>query len=155
MTANAPMMVLLWFKSKVYFYIKLWPVQMGFSLEKIVPWGRNLKEYVPMFSMSENDLEKHLLGCTDGPSSFNTEVMKRGGFIISFDPIYSFSALEIRERIEATYDLVVEQTRKNADEFCWDHVKSVEELGLISMSVMNQSLEDYQIGNDDQDFPAA
>jgi len=33
---------------------------MKFELEKVVPWGRNLKEYKEMFNLSNNDLDKNM-----------------------------------------------------------------------------------------------
>jgi hypothetical protein len=50
---------------------------MGFCLEKVVPWERNLEEYVSMFSLSEYDLEKRLLRYVDGPASFNADLDKK------------------------------------------------------------------------------
>lgn len=119
---------------------------MSFTLEKIVPWGRSFDEYAAMFSLSNADLEKHIIGCGDGPASFNAELTKRGGHVVSADPVYQFSAPEIKERILATYDQVMEQTRKNKDEFVWANIKSIEELGRIRMEAMNRFLEDYQNG---------
>ena len=42
---------------------------MSFTLEKVVPWGRSFDEYTAMFSLTETELEKHILGCGDGPAS--------------------------------------------------------------------------------------
>jgi len=36
------------------------------ELSEVVPWGRSLSEYIEMFSLSENDLEKKILGCGGG-----------------------------------------------------------------------------------------
>ena len=116
---------------------------MAFILNKVVPWGRSFDEYVSMFSLSDTDLNKYILGCGDGPASFNAELTRKGGNIVSIDPIYQFTADEIKEQIELTYDLVIEQTRKNHDEFIWKHIKTVENLGRIRIDAMNQFLEDY------------
>ncbi len=32
------------------------------ELSKVVPWGRSLNEYSKMFSLSEDDLKKKILG---------------------------------------------------------------------------------------------
>lgn len=116
---------------------------MAFALDKVVPWGRSFDEYVSIFSLSSTDLNKYILGCGDGPASFNAELTRKGGNIVSIDPTYQFTADEIKEQIEVTYDLVIEQTRKNLDEFVWKHIKTVEDLGRIRMEAMNQFLEDY------------
>jgi hypothetical protein len=51
------------------------------KLENIVPWGRNLSQYVAMFLLTKDDLNAKILGCGDGPSSFNTEVDLNGGSV--------------------------------------------------------------------------
>lgn len=63
---------------------------MSFTLEKVVPWGRSYNEYLRMFVLTEDDLGRQILGCGDGPASFNAELSQRGGHIISIDPIYIF-----------------------------------------------------------------
>ena len=122
---------------------------MGFSLGNVVPWGRSYEEYVAMFSLSSADLEKRILGCGDGPAGFNAELTRRGGHVVSIDPIYQFTADEIRNRIEATYETVLEQTRENKDEFIWKSIKSVDDLGKIRMDAMDRFLKDYQIGKEE------
>ena len=57
---------------------------MGFTLDKVVPWGRCYQEYVKMFSLSDTDLKRHILGCGDGPASFNASLTEQGGNIIDF-----------------------------------------------------------------------
>lgn len=37
------------------------------------PWGRSLEEYQDMFQLSKEDLKSKILGCGDGPSSFNLQ----------------------------------------------------------------------------------
>lgn len=119
---------------------------MAFTLDKIVPWGRSFDEYVAMFALSREDLEKHILGCGDGPASFNSILTKHGGQVLSIDPIYHFSEDEIRNRIYETYAEVIEQTRQNKDEFVWHHISSVEELGRVRMEAMKEFLSDYPTG---------
>lgn len=82
------------------------------ELENIVPWGRSFAEYQAMFKLSDSDLQKHILGCGDGPASFNSVLTKRGGNITSFDPIYEFTAPQIQSRINNAYDDVLAQVEK-------------------------------------------
>jgi hypothetical protein len=119
---------------------------MAFTLKEVVPWGRSFREYVAMFSLSEEDLEKRILGCGDGPASFNCEMKRLGGRAVSVDPIYRFSVDEIRGRINEVYEEVMEQTRKNKNEFVWRHISSIDELGRVRMSAMNDFLADYASG---------
>jgi len=119
---------------------------MSFSLDKVVPWGRSFDEYVAFFALSEDDLDRKIFGCGDGPASFNCTLTKQGGRIVSLDPIYQFSADEILRRIEETYSEVMEQTRKNAHEFIWKHIPSLEALGHLRMAAMTEFLLDYPAG---------
>jgi hypothetical protein len=119
---------------------------MSFTLDQVVPWGRNFDEYVAMFALSQSDLRRRTLGCGDGPAAFNAVSNRTGGGVVSVDPLYEFSAEQIRERIEATYPQVLAETEANRDEFVWTKIKSVEELGLLRMRAMEEFLEDYPAG---------
>ncbi len=90
-----------------------------FTLDQVVPWGRSFDEYRRMFALSDADLAGRLLGCGDGPASFNAEATRAGHTVVSCDPIYQFTASQIRTRLDDTYTQVLEQTRKNADDFVW------------------------------------
>ena len=46
---------------------------MAMKLEKVVPFGRSLDEYIKMFKLTVADLGKRILGVGDGPASFNAE----------------------------------------------------------------------------------
>lgn len=117
-----------------------------FALENVVPWGRSFDEYVRMFALSDRDLRLKILDCASGPASFNTEATRRGAHILSCDPVYRWGVAEIQERIEATYDTILEETRRNREEFVWDVIHSVEELGEMRMAAMRAFLADYSAG---------
>ncbi len=119
---------------------------MAFTLDQVVPWGRSFGEYVAMFDLSADDLGKRILGCGDGPASFNATLSGRGGRVVSVDPLYRFSAGDIKDRIAATFDVVLEQTRQNADEFVWTRIQSVEDLGQLRLAAMEEFLADYPAG---------
>lgn len=117
-----------------------------FTLDQIVPWGRSYGEYRRMFALSDADLRLRILGCADGPASFNAEATRRGSTVVSLDPLYRLEAVQIRDRISATYDHVLDQTRRNAEAFVWDGIGSVEVLGQLRMAAMQDFLEDYDRG---------
>jgi hypothetical protein len=112
----------------------------------IKPWGRSFNEYVRMFDLTHADLRRKIVGCGDGPASFNAELTELGGNILSVDPVYIFSADEIRQRIYETYNDIIDQTQKNQDKFIWQEIGSVEELGKIRMSAMEKFLNDFSGG---------
>lgn len=112
----------------------------------IKPWGRSFNEYIRMFNLTSADLKRRIIGCGDGPASFNAELTERGGNIVSVDPVYFFSADQIRQKIYETYDNIIYQTKRNQDKFIWQETGSVEELGRIRMSAMEKFLEDFSGG---------
>ncbi len=118
-----------------------------FTLDSIVPWGRSFDEYRRMFALGDGDLASRLLGCADGPASFNAEATRRGLRVVSCDPLYRFDVVAIRERIAAIFDEMVAQTRQNAGEFVWDEaIPSVEALARIRSAAMDLFLSDYHVG---------
>ena len=116
------------------------------ELKNVVPWGRSLEEYREIFSLTEMDLKGSILGCGDGPASFNAELTERGGNIISIDPTYQFSAEELQSRIAQVYDEIMPQMYINKDMYIWESIPSVEALGKIRMSAMNRFISDYKTG---------
>jgi hypothetical protein len=120
---------------------------MAFTLDKIVPWGRSFDEYVRMFALTEADLQKNILGCGDGPASFNAGMHRRGRRVTSLDPIYRFSWPEIAGRITETCGVILEQLRASREDYVWDTVGSPEELGALRMSAMQAFLADYPDGS--------
>jgi hypothetical protein len=119
---------------------------MMFTLDQVVPWGRSFGEYQRMFALTEDDLQSTILGCADGPASFNAEATRRGANVVSCDPLYGLELNQIQDRIAATYHDVLDQTQRNADEFVWDTIRSVEELGRVRMAAMQLFMEDYEEG---------
>jgi hypothetical protein len=118
-----------------------------FTLDRVVLWGRSFDEYRRMFSLLDEELRLKIIGCGDGPASFNAEANLRGARVVSCDPIYRFSKSEIEQRIAVTSDQILEQTRCNAHEFVWrDEIRTVEELGHVRMAAMRTFLADYEAG---------
>lgn len=128
---------------------------MMVALDRVVTWGRSFDEYVAMFALSEQDLQRPVLGCGDGPSSFAAELTARGGTAVSVDPIYRFTADEIQRRIMEAYPLVLEQARSKAHLFVWDSIPSVEALGRVRMAAMNRFITDYSARRSQGGYVAA
>ncbi len=119
---------------------------MAFHYKSVVPWGRSFEEYVRMFGLKEADLKKKILGCGDGPASFNSMMARMGYQAVSIDPIYQMSVRDIEKRIRETYAVVIGQTYSNRNKFIWKDIPSVEELGKIRMDAMRSFLEDFEKG---------
>jgi hypothetical protein len=100
-----------------------------------------------MFALTEADLATRILGCGEGPASFNAEATRRGARVVSCDPIYQFDAAQIRRRIDETAAEVLEQARQNAHEFVWnDVIPDIETLKRVRMAAMTAFLDDYEPG---------
>jgi SAM-dependent methyltransferase len=116
------------------------------KLEEVVPWGRSLTEYQLMFDLSEQDLNSKILGCGDGPASFNAEMAKLGHSVVSIDPIYQFSAEQIEQRVRATYEPVISQVKQNSSDYIWSNFRDADELGKARLKEMENFLSDYEVG---------
>ncbi|MBD2114038.1 MULTISPECIES: SAM-dependent methyltransferase [Cyanophyceae] len=116
------------------------------KLSEIVPWGRTLDEYKAMFSLSETDLTLKILGCGDGPASFNAEMTELKQSVISIDPVYQFSAEQIEQRVRATYESIISQVKQNADRYIWKNFRDADELGKARLNAMEKFLSDYESG---------
>jgi len=119
---------------------------MSIKYKSIVPWGRSFKEYCGMFKLTKADFNLKILGCGDGPASFNVEMYKLTKKVVSVDPIYQFTTNQIQKRINETYKEVLKQTQKNKDKFIWKNFTSVEELGKTRLQSMQKFLIDFEDG---------
>lgn len=116
------------------------------NLQTIVPWGRSFDEYQSMFALDEKDLRSKILGCGDGPSSFNKTLTHKGGSVVSVDPIYRYSREEIHQRILEIAPVVMKEVEANRDDYLWTSIDSPKALEMIRMSAMQEFLEDYKPG---------
>jgi len=119
---------------------------MAFQVEDIVPWGRSFNEYARMFALDDADLGRRILGCADGPASFNRGMDQIGGRVTSVDPMYALGRAEVSARIDRVVPTILDQTRKNVHQFVWTTIRSVEELGRIRLDAMADFLEDFERG---------
>lgn len=119
---------------------------MGLKLKSVVPWGRCLDEYRRMFALTEHDLSRTLLDCGGGPASFNTEMTQQGHSVVSCDPVYQFSAAAITQRIDETYDTIINGVLENLDCYVWREIANPDALGQVRMAAMTQFLADFPAG---------
>lgn len=119
---------------------------MGFTIGQVVPWGRNLEEYCQIFALTDADIDKRILGCADGPASFNAELYMQNKQCISVDPIYQFSPQQIKTRVDATAATIAEQMEKNQQDYIWDYYESPENLVKVRLAAMDNFLSDFEQG---------
>ena len=96
-----------------------------------------------MFDLTAADLRGLILDCGAGPASFNAEATVDGHRVVSSDPLYHFSAAEIRTRVEETSVTLLANVRHSKDRFIWDEIESPERLREIRLGAMNRFLEDF------------
>jgi hypothetical protein len=125
------------------------------KLNEVVPWGRSLGEYRRMFALTDADLRGRVLGCGDGPASFNAEATALGHAVVSCDPIYAFSGDEIRGRVEACRATIVEQARRSAHRFVWREFADPDALGRARLAAAGRFLADYEAGRASGRYVAA
>lgn len=116
------------------------------KLDEVVPWGRTLAEYKSMFGLSQTDLTAKILGCGDGPASFNAEMAELGRSVVSIDPVYQFSAEQIEQRVRAIYEPIISQVKQNPNHYVWKNFKDADELGQVRLGAMEKFLLDYESG---------
>jgi len=119
---------------------------MGIKLENIIPLGRRKEEYISMFNIGHDELKYSILDCGGGPSSFNSEMTKDEGNVVSIDLIYQFKDIEIQKRIDETFEGMMKQAEENRDKFVWNHIASTTELRNLRKTAMTMFIEDYDIG---------
>src|SRR5215475_8321715 len=84
---------------------------VAIRLNEVIPWGRSFEEYRRMFALGGADLGGGILGCGDGPASFNAEATALGHAVVSCDPIYALSPAEIEQRVEDCHADMIAQVR--------------------------------------------
>jgi hypothetical protein len=125
------------------------------QLDQIIPWGRSFDEYRRIFKLTDADLRRTILGCADGPASFNAEATVAGVRITSCDPAYAFSAEQIRRRVEACYDPVISQVWNELDRFVWKEFANPDVLGRARLAAMERFLTDFDAGKLDGRYVTA
>lgn len=119
---------------------------MVMKLDKVVPFGRSLDEYIKMFNLSSEDLQQRILGVGDGPASFNAEGTAKGYNLTSIDPIYQFDGTEIKQRFDAVVDNIIEQIIATPNNWVWSYHQNPQELKASRIKALEIFLQDYQSG---------
>lgn len=125
------------------------------KLSEVIPWGRSFDEYRRMFDLSADDLAGRVLGCGDGPASFNAEAAARGHAVVSCDPLYAFAAGDIEHCVEECYDTVISQVKQDPGGFVWDYFRDPDHLGACRLAAMRAFLADFDRGRREGRYVAA
>jgi hypothetical protein len=128
---------------------------MSMKLNEVIPWGRSSEEYNRMFALTGDDLAGTLLGCSDGPASFNAEATALGRRVVSCDPLYAFSAGDIERRVGECYGTVISQVKRNVGGFVWGYFRDPDHLGECRLAAMRRFLADFEPGKREGRYVAA
>jgi hypothetical protein len=118
------------------------------QLHEVVPWGRSLDEYRRLFALSETDLKGRLLGCGDGPASFNAELaaLRKTQRLVSVDPLYAFTGPEIASRVEQTYETIISNVKRNPERYLWTYFSNPDALGAARAIELRNASTDPREG---------
>ncbi|MDV3353773.1 SAM-dependent methyltransferase [Leptothoe sp. LEGE 181152] len=119
---------------------------MAVQLDSVVPFGRSLDEYTKMFNLTETELQNPILSVADGPASFNAEGTRRGYQIKSVDPLYCFSATEIKQRFDAVVDNIIQQVENTLDDWVWSYHHSPSDLRKNREAAIRLFCQDFASG---------
>ena len=119
---------------------------MSVRLDHVIPWGRSFDEYRRMFDLSPDDLRGRILGCGDGPASFNAEATARGARVTSCDPIYSLDGDVIRRRFDECAEPLMAQVRATPQHYVWTVHRDPDDLLRNRRHAMETFLADYESG---------
>jgi hypothetical protein len=112
----------------------------------VFSWGRSLAEYQRMFQLSAQDLNSRILGCGDGPASFNAEMNQLGHKVISVDPAYALTKEQIQGRMEEAQDIIIGYCKARPGKFAWSCFRDPDDLCRHRLQVMRTFLQDFDAG---------
>ncbi|MBD2516634.1 SAM-dependent methyltransferase [Nostoc sp. FACHB-973] len=119
---------------------------MAMVLDKVVPFGRSMDEYIKIFNLTNADLNKRIIGVGDGPASFNAEMTPHGKSVVSVDPLYQFSGDEILQRFNEVVDNIINQVKATPNDWVWSYHKSPDDLRHNRVKVIQKFISDYDNG---------
>lgn len=119
---------------------------MAMQLDQVVPFGRSLDEYVTLFNLSATDLQTSILSVGDGPASFNAEGTRLGYRIQSIDPLYMFSATQIKARFDAVANNIIDQIKRTPEDWVWTYHTSPAALRQHREQVITLFCNDFEAG---------
>ncbi len=119
---------------------------MVMQLDHVVSFGRSLDEYIKIFHLTDQDLQKTILSVADGPASFNAEGTQKGYRIHSLDPLYCFSREEIKSRFYAVVDNIIDQIEQTPKDWVWRYHGSPQGLRKNRETSLHLFCQDYETG---------
>ena len=117
----------------------------GLQLDRVVLLGRTFEEYRRYFLLDPNRLVgKRILDVAGGVSSFCAEGNKLGIKVTAFDPIYSLSSEEIRQRSEPDLE-AVHQSIGRVPTYRWGFYKNPDYMRALRDRAASMFFTDFRI----------
>ena len=115
-------------------------------------WGHSLNDFCEMFALTEKDLQASILDCCSGPDSFNAELTKQGGRVVSCDPLFGKSISVLTPEIQRVFSKQLDEVTKHEERFIWDESISLDELAKARTANIELFLQDYTKGLEEQRY---
>jgi len=97
-----------------------------------------------MFALSDTDLNKTILGCGDGPASFNAEMTDLDILLCLLIPFINFLLSKSNSEFE-TYEPLISQVKQNANRYIWRELPGMLR-NLAVFCAMGTFVLDYETG---------
>jgi hypothetical protein len=105
-----------------------------------------MQEYELMFNLTASDWQRPILGCADGPASFNAEMNALGRRVISCDPIYALELGQIKDDFAGSAQKIMTDVRAHPQNYVWHFHRSPESLLQCRKRVMELFAGDFPAG---------
>jgi hypothetical protein len=107
--------------------------------------GRSWAEYLRMFSLSREDLEKgKILDCAAGASSFTAHMAEEGYSVQAVDLLYSEEADVLCSKCEEHLKVLVESLGSTQQKFVWNFFSDLEDLRSHRNIACRDFIMDYR-----------
>lgn len=118
--------------------------ESGLSLDRVVFYGRTLREYQLIFSFDHEEYKgRKVLDCPAGSSSFTAEAVRLGVNVTAVDPMFGKPPAELLRVGEADIGHVMESVSKSLDNFNWSFYPTPQALRSYRTTALSRFAHDY------------
>ncbi|QGQ45918.1 SAM-dependent methyltransferase [Metabacillus sediminilitoris] len=115
------------------------------DLERIIFIGRTYKEYLDMFSLSEEELErKKILDCPAGACSFTAVGNELGLDVTACDIAYYYSGEDLKNKGLQDIEHAMEHMEKAKSNYKWDYFTDIDGLRKHRLSALQNCANDMK-----------
>ncbi len=115
-------------------------------MRKWVLWGHHLTEYVDMFDLGADIVDKKVLEFASGPTAVNKELTAKSGHIKSCDPWFSADFKKMQHQFSVHLDQQLERMQTYPERFNFDKYGGCETFIAKRQQGISEFLNDYLKG---------